>query len=156
MRGTKRCAPAHTVVAALPSSSVPANRDLSAVMRSHLNRIAANNGGVVPLHGRLFVQWLHHVYPRECPCLHLSGRTWQQQPRAFAQMGRNITAARSQMAAHAGEDAQAWKRLGQSRPLENTLVDPNQVLGRLNAKFAERWNKRAEPRYLQTGDEVLR
>jgi len=108
------------VVAALPSSSVPAKRDLSAVMRHRLNRIAADNDGMVPLHGRLFAQWLHHAYPRECPYPHLSGRTRQQQMNTFAQTGHNVTATRSQMAALAGKDAQSWTRPGQSRPLENT------------------------------------
>mmetsp|Transcript_125961 Transcript_125961/g.306032 ORF Transcript_125961/g.306032 Transcript_125961/m.306032 type:complete len:562 (-) Transcript_125961:187-1872(-) len=107
-------------VAALPSSTVPAKGDLSAVMRHRLNRIAADNDGMVPLHGRLFAQWLHHAYPRECPYPHLSGRTRQQQMNTFAQTGHNVTATRSQMAALAGKDAQSWTRPGQSRPLENT------------------------------------
>merc|ERR1719322_1208044 len=29
--------------------------------------VSAHHGGRVPLHGRLFAQWLHHAYPRECP-----------------------------------------------------------------------------------------
>lgn len=40
----------------------------------------------MPLHGRLFMQWLHHAYPRECPYPHLSGvskpvtaRQWKEQ-----------------------------------------------------------------------------
>mmetsp|Transcript_125962 Transcript_125962/g.306037 ORF Transcript_125962/g.306037 Transcript_125962/m.306037 type:complete len:562 (-) Transcript_125962:187-1872(-) len=106
-------------VAALPSSTVPAKGDLSAVMRHRLNRIAADNDGMVPLHGRLFAQWLHHAYPRECPYPHLSGRTRQQHTEAFARTGRSVTASRSQMAALAGKDAQARTRPGQSRPLES-------------------------------------
>merc|ERR1719379_1272928 len=40
-----------------------------------LNDIATHHGGYVPLHGRLFAQWLHHAYPRECPYPHVSGTT---------------------------------------------------------------------------------
>jgi len=34
----------------------------------------------VQLHGRLFAQWLHHAYPRECPFPHLSGSTNPRSP----------------------------------------------------------------------------
>merc|ERR1719498_1383851 len=33
---------------------------------NHLNQVAEVHGGQVPLHGRLFAQWMHHAYPREC------------------------------------------------------------------------------------------
>jgi len=32
-----------------------------------LHTIAERHGGEVPLHGRLFAQWLHFAFPRECP-----------------------------------------------------------------------------------------
>jgi len=32
-----------------------------------LETIAAHHGGKVPLHGRLFAQWLHFAFPHECP-----------------------------------------------------------------------------------------
>lgn len=32
-----------------------------------LQRIAERHGGEVPLHGRLFAQWLHFAMPHECP-----------------------------------------------------------------------------------------
>eukprot|EP00928_Gymnodinium_smaydae_P077921 TRINITY_DN6145_c0_g2_i1.p1 TRINITY_DN6145_c0_g2~~TRINITY_DN6145_c0_g2_i1.p1 ORF type:complete len:639 (-),score=158.27 TRINITY_DN6145_c0_g2_i1:148-2064(-) len=38
-----------------------------------LRTIADMHGGVVPLHGRLFAQWMHRVYPRECPYPHAAG-----------------------------------------------------------------------------------
>merc|ERR1719456_1808711 len=58
----------------LPSSTAPA-RKLAASLRQRLDDIAANHQGMVPLHGRLMAQWLHHVYPRECPYPHVSGTT---------------------------------------------------------------------------------
>merc|ERR1719316_2303474 len=42
-------------------------------LRSQLLRIAETHGGKVPLHGRLFAQWLHYVFPRECPFPHKAG-----------------------------------------------------------------------------------
>jgi len=64
-----------SLVAALPSASIPANRTLSPVMLHRLHVIATNHGGKVPLYSRLFAQWLHHAYPRECPFPHVSGAT---------------------------------------------------------------------------------
>merc|ERR1719387_1760329 len=31
-----------------------------------LGHIEAGHGGRIPLHGRLFSQWMHHAFPREC------------------------------------------------------------------------------------------
>jgi len=36
-------------------------------MRKQLDEIAGANSGQVPLHGRLFSQWLHYAFPRDCP-----------------------------------------------------------------------------------------
>merc|ERR550537_1354143 len=60
------------VVMALPSDTVEAPRTLSSSLLRRLNEVAVSNGGQVPLHGRLFAQWLHHAYPRECPYPHES------------------------------------------------------------------------------------
>jgi len=63
------------VAAALSSSTVPTNRSLSPLMLNRLHGIAAANRGRVPLYGRLFAQWLHHLFPRECPYPHITGTT---------------------------------------------------------------------------------
>mmetsp|Transcript_53615 Transcript_53615/g.152786 ORF Transcript_53615/g.152786 Transcript_53615/m.152786 type:complete len:294 (-) Transcript_53615:99-980(-) len=63
------------LVAALPSSTMPAHRTLSGLQLIRLRRIAGDNGGHVPIHGRLFAQWMHHAYPRECPYPHEAGTT---------------------------------------------------------------------------------
>merc|ERR1719162_854720 len=43
-----------------------------------LQDIALHNGGEVPLHGRLFGQWMHHAFPRECPYPFAGGTTIAQ------------------------------------------------------------------------------
>merc|ERR1719197_2419944 len=63
------------VVAGLPSDTVDAPRLVKATQLQRLEEIAAQHGGSVPLHGRLFAQWMHHMYPRECPFPHLSETT---------------------------------------------------------------------------------
>jgi len=61
------------LVAAMPSDTVSAPRNISAAMRQRLDEIAERHGGSVPLHGRLFAQWMHHAFPNECSFPHLSG-----------------------------------------------------------------------------------
>jgi len=48
---------------------------VEAVLRSRLEQVAESHGGHVPLHGRLFKQWLHHVFPLDCPYPHEAGTT---------------------------------------------------------------------------------
>lgn len=51
----------------LSSDSVDAPRELPSLLVEKLHEIAALHGGQVPLHGRLFAQWLHYAFPFECP-----------------------------------------------------------------------------------------
>merc|ERR1719277_228288 len=60
-------------VSNLGSDTVHAPRNLSKALLDRLGDIAQLHGGHVPLHGRLFAQWLHHAYPRECPFPHVIG-----------------------------------------------------------------------------------
>lgn len=46
---------------------------LDASFLKQLEQIASVHGGEVPLHGRLFAQWLHYVFPRECAFPHKAG-----------------------------------------------------------------------------------
>jgi len=69
-----------SLVAMLPSSSVRAPRQLSETLSWQLHSIASQNGGSVPLHGRLFAQWMHHAFPRECRYPHIAGTTKPRNP----------------------------------------------------------------------------
>jgi hypothetical protein len=46
------------------------------LLRRRLDEIATHHGGDIPLHGRLFAQWMHLAHPRECPYPHLSGTVY--------------------------------------------------------------------------------
>merc|ERR550532_2306331 len=63
------------IVSRTPSGTQEAPRNLSSTLFARLDNIAVRHGGRVPLHGRLFMQWLHHAYPHECPYPHVSGTT---------------------------------------------------------------------------------
>mmetsp|Transcript_37483 Transcript_37483/g.46374 ORF Transcript_37483/g.46374 Transcript_37483/m.46374 type:complete len:540 (-) Transcript_37483:34-1653(-) len=59
------------LVGNISSSTVDAPRDFPPVMSERLHQIAQQNGGEVPLHGRLFAEWLHFAFPNECPYPHM-------------------------------------------------------------------------------------
>jgi hypothetical protein len=52
-------------------------------LQSQLQEIAQANHGRIPLHGRLFAQWLHFVFPSECPFPQKSGSTTGLAPEEF-------------------------------------------------------------------------
>lgn len=56
----------------LSSASVDAPRKLPSLLVEKMHAIASRHGGEVPLHGRLFAQWLHYAFPFECPYPSLS------------------------------------------------------------------------------------
>jgi len=60
-------------VSSLSSETIHAPRILSPKLLRRLDEIAIPHGGQVHLHGRLFLQWMHMAFPRECPYPHASG-----------------------------------------------------------------------------------
>lgn len=60
------------IVGNLTSSSVEEQR-LPDALVDQLQIVAKAHNGMVPLHGRLFAQWMHYAYPHECPFPHKAG-----------------------------------------------------------------------------------
>jgi len=48
-----------------------------------LDKIAKTHQGKVPLHGRLFRQWMHYAFPQECPFAHRAGSVQAKSPTEF-------------------------------------------------------------------------
>jgi len=69
-----------SLISVIPSATVPADRTLAPWLRQRLDEIAEHHGGKVPLHGRLFAQWLHYAYPRECSFPHIPGTVDPKRP----------------------------------------------------------------------------
>lgn len=65
----------------------------------------ASTDGLVALHGRLFAQWLHHAYPRQCPMPARAGmRLWQELPRDFTlRTGQDYAATHEEMKRYADQ-----------------------------------------------------
>merc|ERR1719395_110890 len=82
------------IVGNLSSGSINAPRNLSQALTSALDSVAAlYDGGEVPLHGRLFAQWLHYAFPHECPYPHVSkGFNPLTSSEWFAQNGKDSVA----------------------------------------------------------------
>jgi len=54
------------LVVVMDSDTIDAPRRMPEELHKRLNKIAELNHGEVPLHGRLFAQWLHYAFPMEC------------------------------------------------------------------------------------------
>jgi hypothetical protein len=90
-----------SIVGSLPSQTITSPQKLSANLLQRLNDIAANHMGTVPLHSRLFAQWMHHVYPRECPYPHVSGTTDSKLPEEWMEAsGNDGSATQEEMLQH--------------------------------------------------------
>jgi hypothetical protein len=76
------------IVTNLSSSTVDAPRELRPELRNKLETAAQRHGGEVPLHGRLFRQWLHYAFPHECP-LPISTGIPSEPPGATMSIGDN-------------------------------------------------------------------
>merc|ERR1719197_1201415 len=84
------------------------------VLLNRLDSIAAMHGGSVPLHGRLFAQWMHLAYPRECPFPHVSGTIQPKTAKEMRAEGQKTKALKEEMLQYieAGRPALAEKGAG--------------------------------------------
>jgi len=74
---------------------------LEGALTKQLEEIASAHGGQVPIHGRLFAQWLHYAFPRECPFPYKVGATSAATPMEF---GQQFVASKSEMEKHAKQE----------------------------------------------------
>uniref|UniRef100_A0A7S1F3Q1 Transmembrane protein n=1 Tax=Noctiluca scintillans TaxID=2966 RepID=A0A7S1F3Q1_NOCSC len=82
------------IVSFMSSASITAPRELTTELLTRLDQVAYTNQGAVPLHGRLFAQWMHNAFPRECPYPHTAGSVSPQTPDEWMQQtGHQATAA---------------------------------------------------------------
>merc|ERR1719203_1287063 len=70
---------------------------LKGTLPQQLEHIAAAHGGEVPLHGRLFAQWLHYAFPRDCAFPHKVGVAASITPSEY---GEDFYASPEEMTTH--------------------------------------------------------
>jgi len=86
-----------SLVSGFTTSTISGARTLSAPLLRRLDDIADGHHGTVPLHGRLFGQWMHHAFPRECPFPHASGSTNPQSASDWINGAGKARASRGEM-----------------------------------------------------------
>jgi hypothetical protein len=117
-----------SVVSALPSSTTPARSSLEPAQMLRLKRIAREDGGLVPIYGRLFQQWLHHAYPRECEYPHLAGQTSPLDVYDMEKTGGVFMAPIKEMMSYASDSVSIKKR--REAPVETVpWVQHEELLG---------------------------
>merc|ERR1719181_1653104 len=95
------------LVSAMSSDTVEAPRRLSNTLVKRLHSIAQSNNGQVPLHGRLFAQWMHHAFPRECPFPHEGNANPQTPDEWMRETGQDThQASEEEIMAHVNREAE--------------------------------------------------
>merc|ERR1712139_607711 len=87
-------------VSQISSDTVDAPRNLTVQLIGKLEAVASRHGGRVPVHGRLFAQWMHHAFPNECPHPHVSGTIAPRTTAEFHKSGGNSTVSDEERAQH--------------------------------------------------------
>jgi len=88
------------LVSSFSTPTVVAPRKISSTLTQRLQGIAQSNGGQVPLHGRLFAQWMHHAFPRECPFPHEDLANPQTPDEWMKETGQKLKASDEEIMSH--------------------------------------------------------
>jgi len=111
------------LVASQPSSTVSGNRTLAPWLTQRLQEVADHHGGLVPLHGRLFGQWMHYAFPRECPFPHVLGATQPQTAEAWVrETQREFSANSTEMTRYISLPVPQQKKAVETGKVEDVLA----------------------------------
>jgi len=111
---------------------------VDATLTAQLESIANSHGGEVPIHSRLFMQWLHYVFPRECAFPHKTGTVASVAPLEY---NGNYIATTAEMKAHSE----------QANAVDNT-TDLNATAAKEELEWMSQWSEDEE---LLAGYEML-
>jgi hypothetical protein len=95
-------APEHLLAVISNLSTSAGMRLPEAAASSRLREIAGHSGGQVPLHGRLFAEFLHRAFPAECPYPHVLEDAAASSPGRWT--GGRATASREERRVHLEAD----------------------------------------------------
>lgn len=103
---------------------------LQGALTKQLSGISEASGGKIPLHGRLFAQWLHYAFPRECPFPHKAGTAVALTPNEF---GDKSLATKQDMKEHA------------SKPMQNGEIEDEEPVEDLDQqRWMSQWSEEEE------------
>lgn len=128
------------IIANLPSASVAAGRQLSASLIQRLEELGDHHDNSIPIHGRLFAQWMHLAYPRECPFPHVSGTIQPKTAKEMRAEGQKTKALKEEMLQYieAGRPALAEKRGGCNNDICSAMWSTEEELVDVHAHLSER------------------
>jgi len=115
------------VISGVSTTTVSSPRVLPQSMMLRLELLGERSGGKVPLYGRLFSQWLHFAFPRECPYPQLAGSTNPLTPEDYTKANSDrATMKLSDLHEYIG-DAEERQKLGSQETSEGTPVQEDSV-----------------------------
>merc|ERR1719210_411317 len=122
------------------------DEDLSPALQGslldQLEKIGATHDGRVPLHGRLFAQWLHYAFPHECAFPHKAGDTAALTP---AQFGDESIVTPEEVSKRVAEDI-VQRDLGGNTTGQAQLMtqwsEEEELLSDYSQHLGESWDKK--------------
>jgi len=126
------------------TETVKAPRSIPAKLSARLEDIADHHDGAVPIHGRLFAQWMHHLFPRECPYPQVHGTANPVSPDEWSlSTGHQTEASDEEMDAHIRHDDSCSVSVGPEGEVElpwnlkEELIDDLQIQRKVNYFVAD-------------------
>jgi len=106
-------------------------------LKLQLGRIAETHGGKVPLHGRLFTQWLHYVFPQECPFPHKTGSTTAVTPLQF---GDSYIVSEADVSSHAASRNESLPAMAQEVQLMSQWSEEEELIADYSLELTAPWD----------------
>jgi len=113
-------------------------------LRRQLDSIAETHAGKIPLHGRLFAQWLHYVFPRECAFPHKVGTASAVTP---SQYGDSFIASEDEVTNYAADrenETTSYVTLGQQEETAwmSQWSEDEELLADYSVQLSAPWERR--------------
>lgn len=146
--GAPQATPARIVevISGISTSTTAQTKALPQALVSRLQSAADRNGGSIPLYGRLFAQWLHFVFPRECPFPHTAGSTNPQTPSDYAK----ATSEKSTLKTHEMDGVMDMLQNTYKNNDEETVAATGNQLEESEEDLLARWSDEEEVLFLPT------
>lgn len=144
----------------LMTTSAPAAHTLPDTLVHKLQEVAHHHGGRVPLYGRLFAQWMHMAFPRECQFPHVANAKTPMNNREFEEvMNLSVSFTNAELVSYAKSLHASWSSASaiarparEKKSLHLAMWDPTEEL--ISADV-EKSKRRAVPVSVRAAFRVL-
>lgn len=104
-----------------------------------LQRISDTHGGKIPVHGRLFAQFLHFVFPRECPFPHKVG---EAAPLTPSEYGDNYIVTQEEINLHTSAKDNHVEEIKDDEQWMSQWSEDEELLGDYSSQLRAPWESR--------------